>query len=142
MYWISKSIHKLNRFWRQLIVFLSVLGPGIIVMIADNDVGGISTYAVTSSKYGLTLLWIFIPLIPMAYFVQEMTVRLGAVTKRGHAELPSSLVFLILLLNDKSVMGDRVNTNSQNIMNWSIVIFVAIMSSLMGIGTLFPNIFK
>ena len=86
MYWISKSIHKLNRFRRQLIVFLSVLGPGIIVMIADNDAGGISTYAVTGSKYGFKLLWIFILLIPMAYFVQEMTVRLGAVTKRGHAE--------------------------------------------------------
>jgi NRAMP (natural resistance-associated macrophage protein)-like metal ion transporter len=86
MYWISKSIHKLYRFRRQLIVFLSVLGPGIIVMIADNDAGGISTYAVTGSKYGFKLLWIFILLIPMAYFVQEMTVRLGAVTKRGHAE--------------------------------------------------------
>jgi NRAMP (natural resistance-associated macrophage protein)-like metal ion transporter len=86
MYWISKSIHGLNRFRRQLIIFLSVLGPGIIVMIADNDAGGISTYAVTGSKYGFSLLWIFIPLIPMAYYVQEMTVRLGAVTKRGHAE--------------------------------------------------------
>ena len=63
MYWISKSIHKLYRFRRQLIVFLSVLGPGIIVMIADNDAGGISTYAVTGSKYGFKLLWIFILLI-------------------------------------------------------------------------------
>ncbi|HUN54573.1 MAG TPA: divalent metal cation transporter [Smithella sp.] len=86
MYWISKSIHGLNRFRRQLIIFLSVLGPGIIVMIADNDAGGISTYAVTGSKYGFSLLWIFILLVPMAYYVQEMTVRLGAVTKRGHAE--------------------------------------------------------
>jgi len=63
-----------------------VLGPGIIVMVADNDAGGISTYAYTGSKYGFKLLWIFIILIPMAYYVQEMTVRLGAVTKRGHAE--------------------------------------------------------
>ena len=86
MYWISKSIHNLNRFRRQLIIFLSVLGPGIIVMVADNDAGGISTYAVTGSKYGFSLLWMFIILLPMAYYVQEMTVRLGAVTKRGHAE--------------------------------------------------------
>jgi NRAMP (natural resistance-associated macrophage protein)-like metal ion transporter len=86
MYWISKSIHILNRFRRQSIIFLSVLGPGIIVMVADNDAGGISTYAVTGSKYGFSLLWIFIILLPMAYYVQEMTVRLGAVTKRGHAE--------------------------------------------------------
>src|SRR3990170_2290381 len=86
MYWISKSIHILNRWRHQFVIFLSVLGPGIIVMVADNDAGGISTYAVTGSKYGYSLLWIFLILLPMAYFVQEMTVRLGAVTKRGHAE--------------------------------------------------------
>ena len=55
-------------------------------MVADNDAGGISTYAVTGSKYGFNFLWVFFILIPMAYFIQEMTVRLGAVTKRGHAE--------------------------------------------------------
>ena len=86
MFWVSKSIHILNRFRRQFIIFLSVLGPGIIVMVADNDAGGISTYAVTGSKYGFSLLWMFIILLPMAYYIQEMTVRLGAVTKRGHAE--------------------------------------------------------
>ncbi len=86
MYWISKTIHRLNRQRRQLIIFLSVLGPGIIVMVADNDAGGISTYAVTGSKYGFSLLFLFLILVPMAYYVQEMTVRLGAVTKRGHAE--------------------------------------------------------
>jgi len=86
MYWINKSIHLFTRMRRQLLILLAVLGPGIIVMVADNDAGGISTYAVTGSKYGFNLLWIFIILIPMAYYVQEMTVRLGAVTKRGHAE--------------------------------------------------------
>ena len=83
MYWVSKSIHILNRLRQRLLVFLAVLGPGIIVMVADNDAGGISTYAVTGSKYGFSLLWIFLILLPMAYYVQEMTVRLGAVTKRG-----------------------------------------------------------
>ena len=86
MYWVSKSIHYANRFRRRFLTFIAVLGPGIIVMVADNDAGGISTYAVTGSKHGFSLLWIFLLLIPMAYFVQEMTVRLGAVTKRGHAE--------------------------------------------------------
>jgi NRAMP (natural resistance-associated macrophage protein)-like metal ion transporter len=86
MYFVSKSIHLLRRFRRSLLVFLAVLGPGIIVMVADNDAGGISTYAVTGSKYGFELLWIFILLVPMAYVVQEMAVRMGAVTKRGHAE--------------------------------------------------------
>ncbi len=86
MYWISKTIHYLSRFRRRLAVFFAVLGPGIIVMVADNDAGGISTYAVTGSRHGFSLLFIFILLVPMAYYVQEMTVRLGAVTKRGHAE--------------------------------------------------------
>jgi NRAMP (natural resistance-associated macrophage protein)-like metal ion transporter len=86
MFWISKAIHYLNRFRRRLLIFFAVLGPGIMVMVADNDAGGISTYAVTGSKYGFSLLFIFILLVPMAYYVQEMTVRLGAVTKRGHAE--------------------------------------------------------
>ena len=86
MYWISKSIHILTRLRRRAVVFLAVLGPGIIVMVADNDAGGISTYAVTGSKFGFNFLWLFFLLIPMAYYVQEMPLRLGAVTKRGHAE--------------------------------------------------------
>jgi Mn2+/Fe2+ NRAMP family transporter len=86
MYWISKGFHLLNRFQRRFFIFLAVLGPGIITMVADNDAGGISTYAVTGAKYGFNLLWIFFILLPMVYYIQEMTVRLGAVTKRGHAE--------------------------------------------------------
>jgi len=81
---------------------------------------------------GLVVLIPNAPLVTITMFVQVVAVTL----------LPSSLVFLILLLNDKSVMGDHVNTRQQNIMNWAIVIFVVIMSSLMGIGTLFPNLFK
>ncbi len=86
MYWISKSIHQMSRARRRLLLFLAVLGPGVITMVADNDAGGISTYAQTGAKTGFNLLWAFIILVPMAYYVQEMTVRLGAVTKRGHAE--------------------------------------------------------
>ncbi len=86
MYWVSKTFHTISRTQRRLVVLLAVLGPGIITMVADNDAGGISTYAVTGSQYGFRLLWIFFLLVPMAYYIQEMTVRLGAVTKRGHAE--------------------------------------------------------
>lgn len=86
MYWINKTLHFINRGRRRLVIFLAVLGPGLITMVADNDAGGISTYAVTGSRYGMNLLWVFFILVPMAYYVQEMTVRLGAVTKRGHAE--------------------------------------------------------
>lgn len=86
MYWISKTFHWMNRLPRRLMLFFAVLGPGIITMIADNDAGGISTYSQTGAKTGFNMLWIFLILVPMVYYVQEMTVRLGAVTKRGHAE--------------------------------------------------------
>jgi NRAMP (natural resistance-associated macrophage protein)-like metal ion transporter len=86
MYWISKTFHLMNRMKRRGLILLAVVGPGIITMVADNDAGGISTYAQTGAKTGFSLLWVFLILVPMAYYIQEMTVRLGAVTKRGHAE--------------------------------------------------------
>jgi len=86
MYWISKSIHQIRRLNRRTLILLAALGPGIITMIADNDAGGISTYAQTGARTGFNMLWAILILLPMAYYVQEMTVRLGAVTKRGHAE--------------------------------------------------------
>jgi NRAMP (natural resistance-associated macrophage protein)-like metal ion transporter len=86
MYWISKSFHGMGRLKRRGLILLAVVGPGIITMVADNDAGGISTYAQTGAKTGFNLLWIFLILLPMAYYIQEMPVRLGAVSKRGLAE--------------------------------------------------------
>jgi len=82
----SRLYYFFRRFGKWIGIFLSVAGPGIIVMVADNDAGGITTYTATGAQYGNHLLWFLILLGPVAYFVQEMTVRLGAVTKRGHAE--------------------------------------------------------
>ena len=67
-------------------IFLAVAGPGIIVMVADNDAGGITTYTVTGALFLFSFIWIEVLLGPVAYVCQEMTVRLGAITKRGHAE--------------------------------------------------------
>jgi Mn2+/Fe2+ NRAMP family transporter len=52
--------------------------------------------------------------------------------------LPAALMFLILLLNDKPLMGEHVNTRWENIANWSITVFVIVMSTLFGISVLFP----
>ncbi len=72
----------------RLELFFMLLGPGILVMVADNDAGGVITYAQTGSIFGLGFFIPFMVLmLPVAYFVQEMTVRLGAVTHRGHAEM-------------------------------------------------------
>lgn len=75
--------------WRRLVLLVWLLvGPGILVMLGDNDAGGIITYATTGAKFGISFFVPFLLLmIPVAYVVQEMTVRLGAVTGRGHAEL-------------------------------------------------------
>jgi NRAMP (natural resistance-associated macrophage protein)-like metal ion transporter len=82
----ANTFYKYRRMAKALSLFLVISGPGIIVMLADNDAGGITTYAVTGSQYGYHLIWFLVLLLPVAYYVQEMTVRLGAVTKRGHAE--------------------------------------------------------
>ncbi len=80
LYYFTKKV------WKSVKIYLAIAGPGLVVMIADNDAGGITTYAATGAQYGYNLIWFLLLLIPVAYYVQEMTVRLGAVTKRGHAE--------------------------------------------------------
>ena len=82
----SKLYYKFRKYWKAIQLYLVIAGPGLVVMVADNDAGGITTYAATGAKYGYNLIWFLLILIPVAYYVQEMTVRLGAVTKRGHAE--------------------------------------------------------
>jgi Mn2+/Fe2+ NRAMP family transporter len=72
---------------RKLITFLAIVGPGLIVMVGDNDAGGVSTYAQAGQNYGYSLLWTLILLIPVLIVNQEMVVRLGAVTGVGHARL-------------------------------------------------------
>jgi Mn2+/Fe2+ NRAMP family transporter len=71
----------------RLLALLAVMGPGLIVMVGDNDAGGVSTYAQAGQNYGLTLLWTLVLLIPVLIVNQEMVVRLGAVTGVGHARL-------------------------------------------------------
>ncbi|HVB00316.1 MAG TPA: NRAMP family divalent metal transporter [Acidimicrobiales bacterium] len=68
---------------RKLLTLLAVLGPGIIVMVGDNDAGGISTYAQAGQNYGTSLLWTLVLIIPVLIINQEMVVRLGAVTGVG-----------------------------------------------------------
>src|SRR5271167_1218001 len=86
MNFFARLYYPLRKAWKAVGLYLVIAGPGIVVMVADNDAGGITTYAATGAKYGYHLIWFLLILIPVAYYVQEMTVRLGAVTKRGHAE--------------------------------------------------------
>jgi len=78
---------KKPTFWRNLLIFLAVLGPGIITGSVDNDAGGITTYSVAGAHYGYTLLWTLIPAFVILMVVQEMNARMGVVTGKGLADL-------------------------------------------------------
>ncbi|GBE63864.1 manganese transporter [Mycobacterium sp. MFM001] len=73
--------------WQRLRTLMVISGPGLIVMVGDNDAGGVATYAQAGQNYGMGLLWTLVLLIPVLYVNQEMVLRLGAVTGVGHARL-------------------------------------------------------
>src|ERR1700686_168997 len=74
--------------WRsRAMALLAIMGPGLVVMVGDNDAGGVSTYAQAGQNYGTSLLWVLLLLMPVLIVNQEMVIRLGAVTGVGHARL-------------------------------------------------------
>jgi NRAMP (natural resistance-associated macrophage protein)-like metal ion transporter len=76
------------RTWRQrMLTLAAIMGPGVIVLVGDNDAGGVSTYAQAGQDAGYTLLWTLLLLVPVLIVNQEMVVRLGAVTGVGLAKL-------------------------------------------------------
>lgn len=83
----TKGISVQSKWLSKLIQFLMVMGPGIIVMIADNDAGAVSTYVQAGANYGLYFMWLLLLLLPITYFIQEMVVRLGIATGQGHAAM-------------------------------------------------------
>jgi Mn2+/Fe2+ NRAMP family transporter len=87
MDFLSKTREVKSPFWRGVLHFLMVVGPGLIVMEADNDAGAVSTYTEAGARYGTRLLWVLLLLLPVTYFAQEMVVRLGIATGRGHAAM-------------------------------------------------------
>ncbi|MHB1499011.1 MAG: NRAMP family divalent metal transporter [Acidimicrobiales bacterium] len=85
---ISQHDTGARRGWgARLLTLAAIIGPGIIVMVGDNDAGGVATYSQAGQNYGYSLLWVLPLLIPVLVVNQEMVVRLGAVTGVGHARL-------------------------------------------------------
>lgn len=83
----SVPARRLGGMRTKLLLFLSILGPGIITASADNDVGGIATYSQAGAKFGYPILWTLIPITIALIVVQEMAARMGAVTGKGLAGL-------------------------------------------------------
>ena len=73
--------------WARVMIFLSIMGPGLITANVDNDAGGITTYSQAGAHFGLTTLWIFIPMTIALIMIQEMVNRMGVVTGKGLSDL-------------------------------------------------------
>jgi Mn2+/Fe2+ NRAMP family transporter len=76
-----------KKVWRSFLLFLVIMGPGIITANVDNDAGGITTYSVCGAHFGYSMLWLFIPIIFALIIIQEMSSRMGVVTGKGLADL-------------------------------------------------------
>ena len=73
--------------WKNLLLFLSIIGPGIITASIDNDASGITTYSVAGARYGYLFLWMLIPITIVLIVVQEMVARMGVITGKGLSDL-------------------------------------------------------
>lgn len=103
------------RFWRRVATFGAIVGPGIITANVDNDAGGLTTYSQAGAHFGLSLLWIFLPIAILLLMVQEMVNRMGVVTGQGLSDMIRErfgvriafyLMVLVLLTNFGNVMAE------------------------------------
>lgn len=85
--WIKVKREAPKGFVRNLLIFLAVLGPGIITSNVDNDAGGIATYSIAGADFGYSFLWVTIPVVFVLIIVHEMSSRMGAITGKGLADL-------------------------------------------------------
>jgi Mn2+/Fe2+ NRAMP family transporter len=100
---------------KNILLFLAILGPGIITGSVDNDAGGITTYSVVGASYGYNLIWSLIPCFIVLVVVQEMNARMGLVTGKGLADLirESAGVKLTFVIFAFLLVGDIFNTASE-----------------------------
>jgi NRAMP (natural resistance-associated macrophage protein)-like metal ion transporter len=96
---------RIRRWRTSFLIFMSVLGPGIITANVDNDAGGIYTYSEAGARFGYSLLWTLIPITIALIVVQEMVARMGIVTGKGLADLireeygfRTTFILMVLLL--------------------------------------------
>jgi Mn2+/Fe2+ NRAMP family transporter len=80
-------VRLLERLPRPLLIFLTVIGPGFITAMVDNDAGGIYTYSQAGAMFGYMLLWTLPPIAVLLVVTQEMNARMGAVTGKGLSDL-------------------------------------------------------
>lgn len=136
---------KEKRFTRKnLLLLLSVLGPGIIVSMVDNDAGGIATYSASGARYGYGILWIMIPTVLLLFMVQEMNARMGVVTGKGLAalirerfsfRLTALIMLAMLLANFANTVSDFAGIAASAEL-FGIRYFIAVPVAALGIWVL------
>ena len=133
----------------RLLTLMAIIGPGLIVMVGDNDAGGVSTYAQAGQNYGYTLLWTLPMLIPVLIIVQEMVARLGAVTGVGHGRLIrerfgrywanvsiSSILFLNFLIIITEFIGISLSMEYFGVSPyWSVPVAVLLLFAVTASGS-------
>jgi len=113
---------KLGQLWKKLLqtglwklgLFFAFIGPGIITSNVDNDAGGITTYSLAGSQYGLRLLWILIPVTVALIIIQEMCARMGVVSGKGLSDLirerfGAKITFYLMIILFVANMGNTVS---------------------------------
>ncbi len=81
------TLKKPKSLWKNFLLFLAIIGPGIITASIDNDASGITTYSVAGARYGTMLLWTLIPTTIALVVIQEMVARMGVITGKGLSDL-------------------------------------------------------
>jgi Mn2+/Fe2+ NRAMP family transporter len=109
------AMPRKSTFWKKVLIFLAVLGPGIITGSVDNDVGGITTYSVAGATYGYNMLWTLVPAFIVLIVVQEMNARMGIVTGKGLADLirENARVKLTFVIFIALLIADLLNTATE-----------------------------
>src|SRR4030043_172741 len=102
-----------NGLWK-LGLFFALIGPGIITSNVDNDAGGITTYSLAGSRYGLSLLWTLIPILVALIIIQEMCARMGVVSGKGLSDLirerfGAKVTFYLMIMLFLANMGNTIS---------------------------------
>jgi NRAMP (natural resistance-associated macrophage protein)-like metal ion transporter len=113
---------KIKQLWKKLLqtglwklgLFFAFIGPGIITSNVDNDAGGITTYSLAGAQYGLTLLWLLIPVTIALIIIQEMCARMGVVSGKGLSDLirerfGAKITFYLMIILFLANMGNTVS---------------------------------
>jgi Mn2+/Fe2+ NRAMP family transporter len=78
---------------------------------------------------------VLIPRAPLQLIILSVQVLAGII-------LPSAIIFLQLLLNDKELLGEQyVNKPWNNWVNWTIIIVLFVLSLILAAQVVAPNLF-